>query len=56
MKLNFFEQELRKLFENDYPNATFVGRKSYIPLGLRTQASIYFTTGLNADHYDRSAH
>ena len=51
--MNFFEQELRKLFENDYPNATFVGRKCYIPLGARTQASIYFTTGLNADHYDR---
>lgn len=51
--MNFFEQELRKLFENDYPNATFVGRKCYIPLGARTQASIYFTTGLHADHYDR---
>lgn len=51
--MNFFEQELRKLFESDYPNATFVGRKCYIPLGTRTRASIFFAAGEIADHYDR---
>ena len=51
--MNFFEQELRKLFENNYPNATFVGRKCYIPLGTRTRASIFFAAGEIADHYDR---
>lgn len=51
--MNYFEQELRKLFESDYPNATFVGRKCYIPLGTRTRASIFFAAGEIADHYDR---
>ena len=50
--MNFFEQELRKLFSDQFPDATYVGRNCYIPLGDKTRASISFQTSGHADHYD----
>jgi len=50
--MNFFEQELRKLFEEQHPDATFVGRNCYIPLGDQVRACISFKTNGYADHYD----
>ena len=50
--MNFFEQELRKLFEDEYSDATFVGRNCYVPLGDRVRACVSFKTSGYADHYD----
>lgn len=50
--MNFFEKELRKLFEDEYPEATFVGRNCYVPLGDRVRACVSFKTSGYADHYD----
>lgn len=50
--MNFFEKELRKLFEDLHPDATFVGRNCYIPLGDRVRACASFKTSGHADHYD----
>lgn len=50
--MNFFEQELRKLFEEQHPDAIFVGRNCYIPLGDQVRACISFKTNGYADHYE----
>ena len=50
--MNYFESELRKLFEDRYPDATFVGRPCYVPLSDETRANICFKTSGYADHYD----
>ena len=50
--MNYFESELRKLFEDRYPDATFVGRHCYVPLSDETRANICFKTSGYADHYD----
>lgn len=50
--MNYFESELRKLFEDRYPDATFVGRHCYVPLSEETRANICFKTSGYADHYD----
>ena len=50
--MNFFEQELRKLFQAQYPDATFVGRHCFVPLGDQIRANISFRTSGYADHYD----
>ena len=50
--MNFFESELRKLFEDRYLDATFVGRHCYVPLSDETRANICFKTSGYADHYD----
>lgn len=50
--MNFFEQELRKLFAEQFPNATYVGRNCYIPLDNQIRACISFKTNGYADHYD----
>ncbi len=50
--MNYFENELRKLFEDRYPDATFVGRHCYVPLSDETRANICFKTSGYADHYD----
>ena len=42
--MNYFESELRKLFEDRYPNATFVGRHCYVPFSDETRANICFKT------------
>lgn len=48
--MNYFESELRKLFEDRYPDATFVGRHCYVPLSDETRANICFKTSGYADH------
>ena len=50
--MNFFEKELRKLFKDEYPDATFVGRNCYVPLGDSVRACVSFKTSGYADHYD----
>ena len=50
--MNFFEKELRRLFEDSHPDATFVGRNCYIPLGDRVRACASLKTSGYADHYD----
>ena len=50
--MNFFEQELRKLFADLFPNATYVGRNCYIPLGNKIRACVSFQINGYADHYD----
>lgn len=49
--MNYFEKELRTLFEKEYPSATFVGRKCLIPLGDVLMAEIFFDTNGYASHY-----
>ena len=50
--MNFFEQELRKIVEPVYPDATYVGRFCFVPLGVNNRAKINFVTSGIADHYD----
>ena len=50
--MTFFEQELRKIIGDAYPDATFVGRACYVPLSDLNRAKIQFTTCGIADHYE----
>ena len=50
--MTFFEQELRKIVGDVYPNATFVGRACYVRLSDMNRAKIQFTTCGTADHYE----
>ena len=50
--MNFFEQELRTLFAEQFPNASYVGRNCYIPIDGQIRACISFQTSGYADHYD----
>ena len=50
--MNFFEKELRNLLEADYPDATFIGRQCYIPLGDQVRARVQFQASSIASHYD----
>lgn len=50
--MTFFEQELRKIVEAKYPDATFVGRACYVPLSDSNRAKIQFTTCGYMDHYE----
>ena len=52
MGMNFFEQELRKIVEPAYPDATYVGHFCFVPLGANNRAKINFATSGYADHYD----
>ena len=52
MGMNFFEQELRKIIEPVYPNATYVGDFCFVPLGANNRAKINFDTNGYADHYN----
>ena len=52
MGMNFFEQELRKIVEPAYPNATYVGRFCFVPLGENNRAKINFATSVQTTHYD----
>ena len=49
--MTFFEQELRKIVGDVYPDATFVGRACYVRLSNMNRAKIQFTTCGTADHY-----
>ena len=51
-KLNFFEQELRKIVGRQYPDATYVGRACYVRLDEMNRAKIEFVTCGIADHYE----
>ena len=50
--MTFFEQELRKIVQGEYPNATFVGRACYVRLNNKNRVKIQFVTCSTADHYD----
>lgn len=50
--MTFFEQELRKIIGDAYPDATFVGRACYVSLGDINRAKIQFITCGRADHYE----
>ena len=50
--MTFFEKELRKIVEPNYPDATFVGRACYVRLSEMNRAKIQFTTCGTADHYE----
>ena len=50
--MTFFEQELRKIVGDAYPDATFVGRACYVRLSDMNRAKIQFTTCGTADHYE----
>ena len=51
-KLNFFEQELRKIVGRQYPDATYVGRACYVRLDEMNRAKIVFTTCGTANQYE----
>lgn len=50
--MNFFEQELRKIVEPICPDATYVGRFCFVPLGENNRAKISFATTRISNHYD----
>lgn len=50
--MTFFEQELRKIVEPQYPAATFVGRACYVRLSEMNRAKIQFITTGIASHYE----
>ena len=50
--MTFFEKELRRIVEPNYPDATFVGRACYVRLSEMNRAKIQFTTCGTADHYE----
>ena len=49
--MNFYEQELKKIVSNRYPDATYVGRACYVQLGDMNRAKIEFVTGIVANQY-----
>ena len=49
--MNFFEQELHKIFAPKYPDATYVGRACYVRLDELNRAKIQFVTGIVANQY-----
>lgn len=51
--MNFYEQELRHIVGERFPNAVYVGRACFLPLRGGNRAKLYFATGGYADHYDR---
>ena len=50
--MTFYEKELRKIVEPNYPDATYVGRACYVRLNEMNRAKIQFITGGIASHYD----
>ena len=50
--MTFFEQELRKIVGDEYPDATFVGRACYVRLSDMNRARIQFNTCGMADRYE----
>ena len=50
--MTFFEQELRKIVGDEYPDATFVGRACYVRLSDMNRARIQFSTCGMADRYE----
>lgn len=50
--MTFFEHELRKIVEPEYPDATFVGRACYVRLGEMNRAKLQFVTCGMANRYE----
>ena len=50
--MTFYEQELRKIVGEQYPDATYVGRACYVRLSDMNRAKIQIVTGIHADHYN----
>ena len=49
--MSFYEQELRKIVGERYPDATYVGRACYVRLSDMNRAKIQFVTGIVANQY-----
>ena len=49
--MTFYEQELRKIVGERYPDATYVGRACYVRLSDMNRAKIQFATGIVANQY-----
>ena len=50
--MTFYEQELRKIIGERYPDATYVGRACYVRLSDMNRAKIQFVTGIVANQYN----
>lgn len=50
--MTFYEQELRKIIGEQYPNATYVGRSCYVRLSDMNRAKIQIVTGSVANQYN----
>ena len=50
--MNFYEQELKKIVGDRYPDATYVGRACYVRLIDTNRAKIQFVTGIVANQYN----
>ena len=50
--MTFYEQELRKIIGEQYPDATYVGRTCYVQLGDMNRAKIQFVAGIVANQYN----
>lgn len=50
--MTFYEQELRRIVGDEYPDATFVGRACYVRLSDVNRAKIQFMSTSIASHYD----
>ena len=50
--MTFYEQELRKIVGERYPDATYVGRACYVRLSDTNRAKIQFVTGIVSNQYN----
>ena len=50
--MTFYEQELRKIVGERYPDAAYVGRACYVRLSDMNRAKIQFVTGIVANQYN----
>ena len=50
--MTFYEQELRKIVGERYPDATYVGRACYVRLSDMNRAKIQFVAGIVANQYN----
>ena len=50
--MNFYEQDLKKIVGDRYPDATYVGRACYVRLIDTNRAKIQFVTGIVANQYN----
>ena len=50
--MTFYEQELRKIIGEQYPDATYVGRVCYVRLSDMNRAKIQFVTGIVSNQYN----
>lgn len=50
--MNFYEQELRRIVEGTYPDATFAGRACYVRLDAMNRAKIQFASTHISNQYD----